>query len=98
MISSVACVCVNCINYYLCVHSGLGSIIECVKAGTHNREALYLCEVCVCRLSNADIRNHIMGSLHRYNYIVSSTVEEAMIAHLPAAIECSSLSGGVCFT
>ncbi|XP_037651043.1 uncharacterized protein LOC119503367 isoform X2 [Sebastes umbrosus] len=49
---------------------GLGSIIECVKAaGTHNREVLYLCEVCVCRLSKADMRNHIMGSLHRYNYI-----------------------------
>nr|XP_046273649.1 uncharacterized protein LOC124074604 [Scatophagus argus]XP_046273650.1 uncharacterized protein LOC124074604 [Scatophagus argus]XP_046273651.1 uncharacterized protein LOC124074604 [Scatophagus argus]XP_046273652.1 uncharacterized protein LOC124074604 [Scatophagus argus] len=48
---------------------GLGSIIECVNAGTHNREILYLCEVCVCRLSKADIRNHIMGSLHRYNYI-----------------------------
>ncbi|XP_029298349.1 uncharacterized protein LOC115015315 isoform X2 [Cottoperca gobio] len=49
--------------------TGLGSIIECVKAGTHNREVLYLCEVCVCRLSKADMRNHIMGSLHRYNYI-----------------------------
>ncbi|XP_032391172.1 uncharacterized protein si:ch211-199g17.2 [Etheostoma spectabile] len=48
---------------------GLGSIIECVKAGTHNREVLYLCEVCVCRLSKADMRNHIMGSLHRYSYI-----------------------------
>ncbi|XP_073319692.1 uncharacterized protein [Pagrus major] len=47
---------------------GLGSLIECVKAGTH-REALYLCEVCACRVSKADIRNHIMGSLHRYNYI-----------------------------
>ncbi|XP_054461339.1 uncharacterized protein si:ch211-199g17.2 [Anoplopoma fimbria] len=48
---------------------GLGSIIECVKTGTQNRELLYLCEVCVCRLSKADMRNHIMGSLHRYNYI-----------------------------
>nr|XP_033493194.1 uncharacterized protein LOC117263700 isoform X1 [Epinephelus lanceolatus]XP_033493196.1 uncharacterized protein LOC117263700 isoform X1 [Epinephelus lanceolatus] len=48
---------------------GLGSILECVKAGTHNTEVLYLCEVCVCRLSKADMRNHIMGSLHRYNYI-----------------------------
>ncbi|XP_076609944.1 uncharacterized protein LOC143334879 [Chaetodon auriga] len=48
---------------------GLGNIMECVTTGTHNREALYLCEVCVCRLSKADIRNHIMGSLHRYNYI-----------------------------
>ncbi|XP_051247004.1 uncharacterized protein LOC127358162 [Dicentrarchus labrax] len=48
---------------------GLGSIIECVKAGANYREALYLCEVCACRLSKADIRNHIMGSLHRYNYI-----------------------------
>ncbi|XP_034747550.1 uncharacterized protein LOC117956556 [Etheostoma cragini] len=48
---------------------GLGSIVECVKAGTHNREVLYLCEVCVCRLSKADMRNHIMGSLHRYSYI-----------------------------
>nr|XP_020462477.1 uncharacterized protein LOC109963900 isoform X3 [Monopterus albus] len=48
---------------------GLGSIIECVKAGAHNREVLYLCEVCVCRLSKADIFNHITGGLHRYNYI-----------------------------
>ncbi|XP_035038148.2 uncharacterized protein LOC118124452 isoform X2 [Hippoglossus stenolepis] len=48
---------------------GLGSIIECVKVGARCREASYLCEVCVCRLSKADMRNHIMGSLHRYNYI-----------------------------
>ncbi|XP_068432452.1 uncharacterized protein [Clinocottus analis] len=48
---------------------GLGSIIECVKAGTQHREVLYLCEVCVCQLSKADMRCHIMGSLHRYNYI-----------------------------
>ncbi|KAI3358556.1 hypothetical protein L3Q82_014974 [Scortum barcoo] len=48
---------------------GLSSITECVRAGTRNTEALYLCEVCVCRLTKADIRNHIMGSLHRYNYI-----------------------------
>ncbi|XP_053302705.1 uncharacterized protein si:ch211-199g17.2 isoform X2 [Pleuronectes platessa] len=48
---------------------GLGSIIECVKVGEHCREASYLCEVCVCRLSKADMRNHISGSLHRYNYI-----------------------------
>ncbi|XP_034016743.1 uncharacterized protein si:ch211-199g17.2 isoform X2 [Thalassophryne amazonica] len=48
---------------------GLGSITECVKMGTSNRDALYLCEVCVCRLSKADVRNHIMGSLHRFNYI-----------------------------
>ncbi|KAL6099831.1 uncharacterized protein ACO6RY_01568 [Pungitius sinensis] len=48
---------------------GLDSITECVKAGTQHNELLYLCEVCVCRLSKADTRNHIMGSLHRYNYI-----------------------------
>ncbi|XP_060948519.1 uncharacterized protein si:ch211-199g17.2 isoform X3 [Limanda limanda] len=48
---------------------GLGSIIECVKVGARCREASYLCDVCVCRLSKADMRNHIMGSLHRYNYI-----------------------------
>ncbi|XP_069032430.1 uncharacterized protein [Embiotoca jacksoni] len=48
---------------------GLGSIIECVKVGTQNRDALYMCQVCVCRLSRADMRNHIMGSLHRFNYI-----------------------------
>ncbi|XP_029022131.1 uncharacterized protein LOC114865300 isoform X2 [Betta splendens] len=47
---------------------GLGSVIECVKAGA---QALYLCEVCICRLSKSDMRNHIMGSLHRYNYINS---------------------------
>ncbi|KAF7664893.1 hypothetical protein LDENG_00160870 [Lucifuga dentata] len=48
---------------------GLGCITECVKAGTQSREVLYVCEVCACRLSKADTRNHIMGSLHRYNYI-----------------------------
>lgn len=48
---------------------GLSSIIECVRTDTHNGEALYLCEVCVRRLTKADIRNHIMGSLHRYNYV-----------------------------
>ncbi|XP_029370267.1 uncharacterized protein LOC115051107 [Echeneis naucrates] len=48
---------------------GLGSITECVKVGAHKRETMYLCEVCVCRLGKADMRNHIMGSLHRYNYI-----------------------------
>lgn len=48
---------------------GLSSIIECVNGGAHPREAFYICEVCVCRLDMADMRNHIMGSLHRYNYI-----------------------------
>ncbi|XP_040909596.1 uncharacterized protein LOC121192106 [Toxotes jaculatrix] len=48
---------------------GLGSIIECVKVDARSRNTLYLCEVCVCRLGKADMRNHIMGSLHRYNYI-----------------------------
>lgn len=48
---------------------GLSSIIECVNGGTEQRDAFYLCEVCVCRLDKADMRNHIMGGLHRYNYI-----------------------------
>lgn len=73
----------NDLSFY--VHSGLGSIIECVKAGTHSVEALYLCEVCGSRLGKADIRNHIMGSLHRYNYIVSRIVEEDVMASLSAA-------------
>ncbi|XP_054620143.1 uncharacterized protein si:ch211-199g17.2 isoform X2 [Dunckerocampus dactyliophorus] len=47
---------------------GLRSITECVKVGSPSREVLYLCEVCECRLSKGDMRNHIMGSLHRYNY------------------------------
>ncbi|XP_061787023.1 uncharacterized protein [Nerophis lumbriciformis] len=47
---------------------GLRCITECVKVGSSGREALYLCEVCKCRLSKGDMRNHIMGSLHRYNY------------------------------
>ncbi|KAM9738341.1 uncharacterized protein ACNS7B_013730 [Menidia menidia] len=46
---------------------GLSSIVECV--GAQNREALFLCEVCVCRLNKADMRNHILGSLHRFSYI-----------------------------
>ncbi|KAM9838176.1 uncharacterized protein ACBR49_016912 [Aulostomus maculatus] len=49
---------------------GLCSIIECVTTGPHgSRETLYLCEVCECRHSKADMRNHIIGSLHRFNYI-----------------------------
>ncbi|XP_056154197.1 uncharacterized protein si:ch211-199g17.2 [Lampris incognitus] len=48
---------------------GLRSITECVNVDTAGTEALYLCEVCICRLGITDIRNHIMGSLHRYNYI-----------------------------
>ncbi|XP_005728400.1 uncharacterized protein LOC102196518 isoform X2 [Pundamilia nyererei] len=48
---------------------GLGCITECVKAGAWSTEALYVCGACVCRLSKADMRNHILGSLHRFNYI-----------------------------
>ncbi|XP_071231030.1 uncharacterized protein [Salvelinus alpinus] len=49
-------------------HKGLSCVTECVKLG-RDSEAVYLCEVCVCRLSKADVRSHIMGSLHRYRYI-----------------------------
>ncbi|XP_043994513.1 uncharacterized protein si:ch211-199g17.2 isoform X2 [Gambusia affinis] len=48
---------------------GLGTIIECVNVTSRVRETLYLCEVCACRLTKADMRNHIMGSHHRFNYI-----------------------------
>ncbi|XP_014899565.1 uncharacterized protein LOC106954523 isoform X2 [Poecilia latipinna] len=48
---------------------GLGTIIECVNVTSRARETLYLCEVCACRLTKADMRNHIMGSHHRFNYI-----------------------------
>ncbi|XP_013998547.1 uncharacterized protein si:ch211-199g17.2 [Salmo salar] len=47
---------------------GLSYVTECVTLG-RDSEAVYLCEVCVCRLSKADVRSHIMGSLHRYRYI-----------------------------
>ncbi|XP_061615351.1 uncharacterized protein si:ch211-199g17.2 [Phyllopteryx taeniolatus] len=48
---------------------GLRSITECVKAGSRGGgAAVYLCEVCACRLSKGDMRNHILGTLHRYNY------------------------------
>ncbi|XP_049606135.1 uncharacterized protein si:ch211-199g17.2 isoform X1 [Syngnathus scovelli] len=48
---------------------GLRSITECVKAGSRGGgEPVYLCDVCACRLSKGDMRNHIMGSIHRYNY------------------------------
>lgn len=58
---------------YSHVPAGLRSITECVKAGLRGGgEAVYLCEVCTSRLSKGDMRNHIMGSLHRYNYTVSS--------------------------
>ncbi|XP_037549150.1 uncharacterized protein si:ch211-199g17.2 [Nematolebias whitei] len=48
---------------------GLSSITECVNVGSADRETSYVCEVCVCRLTKADIRNHILGSHHRFNYI-----------------------------
>ncbi|XP_050993249.1 uncharacterized protein si:ch211-199g17.2 isoform X2 [Labeo rohita] len=47
---------------------GLSSITEVL---TYNQPALYFCDVCVLRITKADIRNHIMGSIHRYNYIKS---------------------------
>ncbi|KAJ7991646.1 hypothetical protein DPEC_G00286050 [Dallia pectoralis] len=47
---------------------GLSSMTECVKL-SGDSDAVYLCEVCVCRLRKTDVRSHIMGSLHRYNYI-----------------------------
>lgn len=48
---------------------GLDTIVECVNASSRTRETFYLCEVCVCRLTKADMQNHIMGSHHRFNYI-----------------------------
>ncbi|CAL8371056.1 unnamed protein product [Boreogadus saida] len=48
---------------------GLDSVTECVKVGSCSQEALYLCEVCQSRMKRSDVRNHIMGSLHRYRYI-----------------------------
>uniref|UniRef100_A0A1A8LGA4 Uncharacterized protein n=2 Tax=Nothobranchius pienaari TaxID=704102 RepID=A0A1A8LGA4_9TELE len=48
---------------------GLRSIVECVNVGSDNRETLYLCEVCVRRVTKADIRNHIQGSRHIFSYI-----------------------------
>ncbi|KAL1256095.1 hypothetical protein QQF64_014156 [Cirrhinus molitorella] len=47
---------------------GLNSITEVL---TYNQPALYLCDVCGLRITKTDIRNHIMGSIHRYNYIKS---------------------------
>ena len=88
------CVCPGYIEiiYFFQLHSGLGSIIECVKVGEGNREALYLHE---CRLSKADMGNHIMGSFHRYNYIVSSNIEEIIMGSWCAALDCSLLTDGV---
>ncbi|XP_057211523.1 uncharacterized protein si:ch211-199g17.2 isoform X2 [Triplophysa rosa] len=45
---------------------GLNSIME---MWTFNQPAVYFCDVCFLRIVKTDIRNHIMGSLHRYNYI-----------------------------
>ncbi|KTF71162.1 hypothetical protein cypCar_00040237 [Cyprinus carpio] len=47
---------------------GLNSITEVLA---YNQPALYFCDVCILRITKADIRNHIMGSIHRYNYIKS---------------------------
>ncbi|XP_024155332.1 uncharacterized protein si:ch211-199g17.2 [Oryzias melastigma] len=51
---------------------GLSCVVEVVNVETQNKSALYFCHVCVCRLNKADMRNHILGSLHRYNYIKAS--------------------------
>lgn len=91
------CVCEWCaLKCHFIVHSGLGCITECVRAATHPTELLYLCEVCVCRVSKADIRSHITGSLHRYKYIVSS-VAEVVMASLSAALGWRSVTGAVFF-
>ncbi|KAF4073960.1 hypothetical protein AMELA_G00249190 [Ameiurus melas] len=47
---------------------GLSSVIELC---TGTKPPVYLCEVCVLRVNITDIKTHIMGSLHRYNYIKS---------------------------
>ncbi|XP_067281733.1 uncharacterized protein si:ch211-199g17.2 [Pseudorasbora parva] len=47
---------------------GLNSITEVL---TYCQPTLYFCDVCFLRITKPDIRNHIMGSIHRYNYIKS---------------------------
>ncbi|KAA0710350.1 hypothetical protein E1301_Tti012449 [Triplophysa tibetana] len=47
---------------------GLNSVTEML---TFNQPAVYFCDVCFLRIMKTDIRNHIMGSLHRYNYTKS---------------------------
>ncbi|KAG7261359.1 hypothetical protein CRUP_022151, partial [Coryphaenoides rupestris] len=32
-------------------------------------KTLYLCEACQSRMVRSDVRNHIVGSLHRYQYV-----------------------------
>ncbi|KAI4871829.1 hypothetical protein NFI96_016387, partial [Prochilodus magdalenae] len=68
----------NSMRSYLCCHNrvqpiiGLGSVIElCTDA----EPPVYLCEVCVQKIYKADIKTHITGSLHRYNYIKSRHVD-----------------------
>ncbi|XP_066529829.1 uncharacterized protein [Hoplias malabaricus] len=62
----------NSMQSYLCNHSrvqpiiGLGSVIELCTDG---KPPVYLCEVCTLIINKTDIKTHIMGSLHRYNYI-----------------------------
>lgn len=49
---------------------GLDSITECVQAGSGDPpKTFYLCEVCLSRMGRSDVRNHMVGSLHRYKYI-----------------------------
>lgn len=94
---SLVCVCELCaLKCHFIAHSGLGCITECVREAAHPTELLYLCEVCVCRVSKADIRSHITGSLHRYKYIVSSVVE-VMMASLSAALGWRSFTDAVFF-
>ncbi|XP_056336520.1 uncharacterized protein si:ch211-199g17.2 [Danio aesculapii] len=47
---------------------GLNSITEVL---THRHPAVYFCDVCFLRMTKADVRNHIMGSIHKYNYTKS---------------------------
>nr|XP_055076691.1 uncharacterized protein si:ch211-199g17.2 isoform X1 [Misgurnus anguillicaudatus] len=47
---------------------GLNRITE---MWTNNEPPVYFCDVCFLRILKTDIRNHIVGSLHRYNYIKS---------------------------
>ncbi|XP_076865091.1 uncharacterized protein LOC143516966 isoform X2 [Brachyhypopomus gauderio] len=64
----------NSMRSYLCNQNRLQPIIglnSVVELCTDNEPPVYLCEVCVLRMKKTDIKTHIMGSLHRCNYIRS---------------------------
>ncbi|KAG9279856.1 hypothetical protein AMEX_G5417 [Astyanax mexicanus] len=62
----------NSMRSYLCNPKRAQPIIglDCViELYTDTKPPVYICDGCVLKINKTDIKTHIMGSLHRYNYI-----------------------------